>query len=342
MPKAQKQPKMVNLALQGGGSHGAFTWGVLDKLMEARGIKLEGISGTSAGAMNAAVLANGYMNGGPELAREKMEEFWRKVSDFGRASPIQHTWFDQMLTGWNMDYNLTYNVADMMSRMVSPYFFNPTNYDPLRTILEETINFSELNVCSVMKLFISATNVRSGKSKVFECPDINADVLLASACIPFLHQAVEIDDEYYWDGGYTGNPVVYPLIYHCHTQDIILIQINPIEREEIPFTSREIINRLNEITFNASLIREMRAIEFVTRLLEEHKLESDHYKRMNIHVIACDEEILKLGASSKVNADWGFLRHLRDVGREAADQWLKANYRHIGKQSSVDLREMFL
>lgn len=334
--------KRINLALQGGGSHGAFTWGVLDRLLEDERIAIEGISGTSAGAMNAAVMANGYMHGGAEGAQIALEDFWRRISEFGRFNPVQHTWFDQMMTGWNMDYNVTYNVIDTMTRMISPYFFNPVNFNPLREALLESIDFETLHGCSVMKLFISATNVRTGKPKVFECPNITPEVLLASACIPFMSQAVEVNGEYYWDGGYSGNPAIWPLIYHCSCRDIVLVQINPIEREGVPQTSREIINRLNEITFNSSLIREMRAIDFVTRLLDRNRLSTDEYKRLLMHLIECDEEMLHLGASSKVNTDWVFFQHLKRIGRRTADAWLKAHFNDLNRASTLDIRETFL
>jgi NTE family protein len=334
--------KAINLALQGGGAHGAFTWGVLDRLLEDGRFTFDGISATSAGAMNAAVMAQGLMAGGADTARKALEAFWRRISHMANASPIQQSWFDRTFGGWSLDYSPSYAAFDFMTRMFSPYQFNPANINPLRELLLDVIDFERLRKCDVTRLHIAATNVRTGKVKVFETQELSADVLLASACLPFLFQAVEIDGESYWDGGYMGNPAIFPLIYNCESSDVLIVHVNPIERAEVPTTATEILNRVNEISFNSSLMREMRAIQFVTDLIESGKITNGGLKKMNIHSIEAQEVMANLGVSSKLNPVWSFLTYLRDRGRESAEEWLDANFDHIGRKSTVDIRDRFL
>ena len=330
------QRKTLNLALQGGGAHGAFTWGVLDRLLEEDWLDIEGISGTSAGAMNAAVLADGWMRGGRDGARERLEAFWRGISEAATFNPIQRTPLDRLLYGWNMDLSPTYHGFMALSRIFSPYQSNPMNINPLRDILEEMIDFDSLSRCIALKLFISATNVHSGKVRIFQCGELTPDVLLASACQPDLFQAVEIDGESYWDGGFVGNPAIFPLIYNCRSPDVAVVQINPFHRPETPTTAHEIRNRINEITFNASLLKEIRAINFVRRLIDREGLDSKRYKRLNMHLIEAEEHMKDLGASSKLNAEWDFLVHLREIGRQTAAGWLKRFGKRIGVESTMD------
>jgi NTE family protein len=339
MPK--EKPKRINLALQGGGAHGAFTWGVLDWLLEDRRFHIDGITGTSAGAMNAVVLASGLQAGGEDGARETLEQFWWQVSQTAFLSPIKRSPVDIALGQWSLDFSPSYLAFDLMSRFASPYEFNPLNVNPLRDVVGEVVDFERVHHCSDLKLFIAATNVFTGKIRVFSEKDVTLDAVMASACLPHLFQAVEIDGEPYWDGGYMGNPPLYPLFYGTGTPDVILIQINPVERREVPRTAREIHNRLNEITFNSTLLREMRAIEFVTRLIEDGKLDRKDYKKVHIHRISA-EGLKPLQASSKVNAEWRFLKHLHDIGREAAKAWEAENFDAIGQRSSIDLRAEFL
>lgn len=338
----QQTQKRINLALQGGGAHGAFTWGVLDRLLEEERLTIEGISGTSAGAMNAALLVGGYMKGGRAGAKETLEKFWRRVSEAAAFSPMHKSPVERMITGWNMDASPIYHWADLLSRVFSPYELNPLNVNPMRFILEDILDMNELQACSIIKLFITATHVASGQARVFTCEEITTDVLLASACIPFLFQAVEIDGEPYWDGGYMGNPAIWPLIYNCQSEDVVLVQINPIHNPQIPKSANEIINRLNEITFNSSLIAEMRAIEFVSRLIKEEKLSKNRYKDMRVHLIYEADEMRRLNASSKMNADWDFFMYLRDIGRDCADKWLSENWNSIGEKSSINIHDKFL
>ena len=335
------EQKPVNLALQGGGAHGAFTWGVLDCLLEDGRVRIEAISGTSAGAMNAVVVADGLMAGGEEGAREALHDFWKAVSDSARTSPIRRTPIDALMGSWNLDYSPAFLFFDLVTRMASPYSLNPLNLNPLRDLLAEQVDFDRVQSCDKMKLFVSATNVETGRVKVFERQDLSPEAVMASACLPYIFQAVEVDGVPYWDGGYMGNPVLFPFFRRCHSDDIVVVQINPIVREGTPKTAREILNRVNEITFNSSLLREFRAIDFVDRLLEEGRIDRDRYKHVLVHRISADEELTPLGASSKLNAEWPFLTHLFDVGRAAALSWLAENHPHLGVRSTLNVRELF-
>ncbi len=337
-----KTPKKINLALQGGGAHGAFTWGVLDRLLEESDLEIEGISGTSAGAMNAVVLAEGMTDGGRLAAKTALQSFWWEISLLGNVfNPIKKTMAEKMEDPWNLDWSLSYTYHELMSRILSPYQSNPLNINPLKWVLEKKINFKKL--CdSPIKLFIAATSVTTGRPRIFKHDEVTLDSLLASACIPFLFQAIKIDDDYYWDGGYMGNPVLWPLVYRCSSQDILLIQINPLIRKEIPYTSNDIINRLNEITFNSSLISEMRAINFVSKLIEKGKLSPDEYKDIKMHIIKQDSIQSELNASSKLNTNWDFFQHLKKAGYTTTEIWLRENKKLISEKSSIDIFETFL
>ncbi|MEC9369345.1 MAG: patatin-like phospholipase family protein [Pseudomonadota bacterium] len=336
--------KTANLALQGGGAHGAFAWGVLDRLLEDGRISVEAISATSAGAMNAVVFAYGISVGGYEGAREKLEEFWKEISSAGQTySPIRSTPWERWLNGYNMEMSPSFHAFQALTHLFSPYQLNPLNFNPLRDVLEKVVDFKRLHTCNkATRLYISATNVRTGKIRVFENTEMSADAILASACLPYIFQAVEIDGEAYWDGGFMGNPAMFPLIYHSRSKDIIIVHINPLRRDKLPTTSAEIFNRINEISFNSSLLREMRAIAFVTRLIDDGKLNGGQYNRMLIHSIDSDEEMTRLGVASKLNPDWDFLCHLRDAGRARATNWLEANFAKVNQASSIDIGEVFL
>jgi len=335
--------KRVNLALQGGGAHGAFTWGVLDRLLEDERIGFEGVSATSAGAMNAAVLAYGLSVGGREGAKTALASFWRRVSHAAAFGPLQPTPLDRIFGNRSLESSPAFVLFDLMTRLFSPYQFNPLNFNPLRQVLEQTVDFEAIRraECPV-KLFLSATNVRSGKVRIFDNMDLTADAVLASGCLPFMFQAVEIDGECYWDGGYMGNPAIFPLIYNCESPDVLIVHINPLERAELPRNATEIMNRINEISFNSSLMREMRAISFVTRLIDEHEGLSDRLRRMMVHSIAADDVMGKLGVASKLNADWEFITWLKDTGRERAEVWLDRNFSRLGQESTIDIRDRYL
>ncbi len=339
--RRRNSPKPVNLALQGGGAHGAFTWGVLDRLLEDERIEIEAISGTSAGAMNAAVIADGIMRDGPDGARSALAEFWKAVSEAGRNSPIQRTPIDVFMGNWSLDNSPSYLFFDLLNRVASPYQLNPLNVNPLRDLIASHVDFDRVRACDKVKVFISATNVETGRVKVFRRDELTADAVMASACLPFMFQAVEIDGVPYWDGGYMGNPVLFPFFNACASQDVVIVQINPVERKGTPGTAREILNRVNEITFNSSLLREFRAINFVSRLIEEGKLGPDEYRHVLVHRIMADDDLKPLGASSKLNAEWAFLTHLHDIGYRAATEWLDAHYDALGKRSTLDVRSLF-
>ena len=344
-PMASTETKTINLALQGGGSHGAFTWGVLDRLLEEERLQIEGVTGTSAGAMNAAALAQGLTQGGRTGARETLDRFWRRIAEFAAFSPIKRSLLDQLLGRWNLDRSPRTWVADLLQHVVSPYLSNPLGLNPLKTVLDDLIIEKDIQRCDAIKLFIAATNVETGQDRVFQRHEITADVLLASACLPFTFQAVEIDGAPYWDGGYMGNPVIWPLIYNSESPDVVVVQINPLKREGTPRTSIDIINRVNEIAFNGSLIAEMRAIAFVQRLLEDGGFEGhevDRLKGVNVHMISFEEKLRELGAASKMNAELPFLLYLKGLGRQAAETWLKAHWDAIGQRSSLDIRKVFL
>ncbi|MGD9511168.1 MAG: patatin-like phospholipase family protein, partial [Geminicoccaceae bacterium] len=313
----------VSLALQGGGAHGAFTWGVLDRLLEDDGIEVVATCGTSAGAMNGVALTYGLARGGPQEARRTLAKFWTTVSERAKFSPLQPTPLDRAISVGDMNFSPGWLMWDAVSRAVSPYLANPTNYNPLAEVLDEVIDFSWLRGHHRTPLFVCATNVKSGKIRVFDCGEISAKAVLASACLPFLYQAIEIDGEYYWDGGFMGNPPIYPLIYHADCEDVLIVQINPIEVEEVPTSAPEIVDRMNELSFNSSLMREMRAIAFVKKLLAEERVPHGRYKDLHIHTIEAEAAMRQLGYSSKLNADATFLDWLFKLGRERAQLFLE-------------------
>ena len=334
-------PKLVNIALQGGGAHGAFTWGALDRILEDGRLQIAGVSGTSAGAMNAVALADGYTRAGPEGARAALDHFWRAMSDGAKNSPLKRTPYDVLTGNWGLENNPMYHVMDSLSRLASPAQLNPMNINPLRDLVEKSIDFDMVRNCTAFKLYISATNVETGKVKVFPRESLTADMVMASACLPNLYKAVEVDGVPYWDGGYMGNPALFPFHGETGTDDILVIQVNPIERKGAPDTPQEIQNRINEISFNGSLLKELRAIDFVDRLICQGKLSADEYRQVRVHIIENQAELKPLGASSKMNAEWAFLSKLRDMGRDTATRWLDENFADIGERSTVDLREMF-
>ncbi|CAN2532088.1 hypothetical+protein [Methylocapsa aurea] len=329
---------LVDLALQGGGAHGAFTWGVLDRLIEEPWLRIDGVSGTSAGAMNAAALIHGFSLDGAEGARAAMESFWRRVAGAARFSPLQRTPLDRALGRWTLDNSPAFLAMDMASRLVSPYDLNPAGSNPLRDILRETIDFERLARAPI-KLFVTATNVRTGRARVFRNADLSAEALLASACLPTMFQAIEIDGEAYWDGGYAGNPTITPLVRECASQDTILVQVNPIERKETPRSAIDILNRVNEISFNAPLLKELRMIALLRQVADPGHSEGARWASMRIHAIATDMAT-ELSASSKLIAEWDFLLMLRDEGRQCAQDFLDRNGDDLGRRSSFDLARL--
>jgi len=337
----RQSKKSIKLALQGGGSHGAFTWGVLDRLLEDERLHIAAVSGTSAGAMNAVALADGVARGGPAEARKRLEKFWSATSAAAQYSPIRRSLFDIFMGNWSLDASPGYVLMDHLSRVFSPYDLNPMDFNPLRDVVAASVDFDSVNNTGGVKLFLTATNVRTGKPKIFRQPAIGLDSVMASACLPFLFKAVEIDGEAYWDGGYMGNPALFPLVDECDAGDIVVIQINPFYRPDIPQSARDIQNRLNEITFNTSLLKELRSLAFLWEIIHYENLERERFRDVHIHVIHDEKTMLGLGVSSKLNAEWAFLTHLRDRGRDAAEGWLARHYEDIGTRNTLDLSWIF-
>ena len=333
--KSYRDPLPIDLALQGGGSHGAFTWGVLDRLLEEPWLQIVAISGTSAGAMNAAVLADGWTEGGSAGARAALDAYWKRVSRAAAFSPLQRTPFDRLTGRWTLDSSPVFIAMDLMSRIFSPYDINPRGFNPLRDILAESIDFARL-ARSPIKVFITATNVRTGRGHIFRNPEITADVLLASACLPTMFQAIEINGEPYWDGGFAGNPTITPLVRESEAHDSILVQINPRERPDTPRSAAEILNRLNEISFNSPLMKELRMIALLREVADPGKGEGARWAGMRTHRIMT-EMMADLGYSSKLNAEWEFLSMLRTEGRRATSEFIDAHADDLGHRSTTDI-----
>ncbi len=333
--------KPINLALQGGGSHGALTWGVIDRLLEEPRLAIRGVSGTSAGAMNAVVLADGYARDGAEGARKALAAFWRAVSDAARLSPIQRSAWDRVLGRFSLDHSPGYLFMEGMSRIFSPYETNPLGLNPLRDLVEKLVDFEQVNCCQQIEVHVTATNVRTGQPRIFSKGEVTLDAVMASACLPQMYPAVEIDGEAYWDGGFTGNPALYPLVESALSPDILLVQINPVLREELPRTAREIINRVNEISFNSSLIKELRAILLMQRAIAAQDIDLGAKGKTYLHIIHAADDVRDLSASSKLNAEWAYLQKLFHRGRDWADDWLAKNFDRIGSGSTMDLEELF-
>ncbi len=339
------ETKRINLALQGGGSHGAFTWGVLDALIEDGRLEFEAVSGTSAGAMNAAILLQGWANGGPEGARTALRAFWTELGSMSVASPIQRTPLDRLQGNWNLDDSAGALWADLIQRTLSPWQRNPLKFDPLRELLRRHFDEKSVRACHQVKAFIAATNVRTGKVRIFTRDELSIDALLASACLPNVHDAVVIEGEAYWDGGFRGNPPIWPFIYNSDSADVVIVEVDPPSREVVPRSNAEIADRLNEITFGGALMAEMRAIAFVQELIDMGAVTGEFGTRLRkllIHSIADPAVLSPLGAVSKFNIEQDFLEFLFTAGRQAATRWLTSTFDRIGVENSVDIRTRFL
>jgi NTE family protein len=331
--------KVVNLALQGGGSHGAFTWGVLDRLLDDERLTFDGITATSAGAVNAVVMVDGLAAGGREQAKAALRRYWQKVSQLSARGLFKPSVIDKANPNFGLEHSLGFMFIEPMTYFASPYQMNPFNYNPLKDLLAETIDFERVRHQTAIKLFVAATNVETAKVKIFDGKDIGVQQVLASTCLPLLMQAVEIDGAYYWDGSYAGNPAIFPLVYECRTPDILVVHITPAERPGVPRTSPQIMNRMQEISFNTALIREMRTIAYLNRMVDDGQLGAG--RRLLVHLIEAEDEVRKFSWSSRLNADWDFLMHLHRMGRARADKWLAANFDHIGVKSTVDLQAKY-
>jgi len=339
---AASNVKRINLALQGGGAHGAFTWGVLEHLLSDERLAIEGISGASAGAVNAVMLADGLARGGRAEAEKRLADFWRAFSSTGNLPPLQRAVMERLLSFMPIEGSPVQAWFDALSRYFSPYDVNPLNINPLKDLIDRFVDFEALRNFADLQIFISATNVQTGRIRVFSKEKITADTVMASACLPMLFRAVEIDGVPYWDGGYLGNPPIFPFFGTTSTEDVLVVQINPLIRHKTPTSSTEIMNRINEITFNSSLLSEYRAIEFVARLIDQGRLPRGtgpgEYRRINVHRILLDRFGSHLDAASKLSTDYDFFEVLRVDGRRAARRFLDEHFDDIGVRSTVDLR----
>jgi NTE family protein len=333
--------KTINLALQGGGAHGAFTWGVLDHILDDGRLAIDGISGASAGAVNAVMLADGLARGGPDEAKARLAAFWRAASLGGDLPPLQRAVVERLFSFLPLDGSPVAAWFDALARYLSPYDLNPLNINPLKELIERFVDFEAVR-SSELALFVSATNVHTGRLRIFPREKITADVIMASACLPFLFRAVEIDGEPYWDGGYLANPAIFPFFSNTESEDVLLVQINPLERREVPTSRKDIMNRINEITFNSSLMSEFRAIEFVDRMIDQGRLPRGtgpgKYRRMNVHRIVLDRLGKHLDADTKLSTDYDFFEMLRASGKRAARRFFDAHFDDLGRRSTFDLR----
>jgi NTE family protein len=340
--KASVTTKRINLALQGGGAHGAFTWGVLDQILSDERLSIEGISGTSAGAVNAVMLADGLCRGGRDEAQKRLADFWRAASSTGNLPALQRAVVERLLSFTPLEGTPVQAWVNAVSRYFSPYDVNPLNINPLKDLIERFVDFETLRANTDLPLFISATNVQTGRVRIFPRDKITADAVMASACLPLLFRAVEIDGVPYWDGGYLGNPVIFPFFRTTATEDVLVVQINPLVRQSTPTSSSEIMNRINEITFNSSLLAEYRAIEFVARLINQGQLPRGigpgEYRRINVHRIVLDRFGTHLDNSSRLSTDYDFFDMLHVSGKRAARHFLDEHFDDIGVKSTVDLR----
>jgi NTE family protein len=339
-PGKPKGAKRVNLALQGGGAHGAFTWGVLDHLLEDGRLTVEGISGTSAGAVNAVMLADGLRRGGSDEARKRLADFWRAASLGGELPAVQRAVTDRLFSLLPGEGSPSFNWLSAWSQYLSPYDLNPLNINPLKDMIERFVDFDGLRADN-RQIYIAATNVRTGRLHIFGHDKISAEAVMASACLPAVFRAVEVDGVPYWDGGYLGNPVLYPFFRSTDTEDVLIVQINPLVRKKIPHTTREIMARVNEITFNSALMAELRAIEFVNRLIDQGRVPRgtgpNEYRRINVHRIVLEGLGERFSSASKMRNDYESFELLRKLGQRSARRFLDAHYDDIGVKSSVDL-----
>ena len=342
MPKTSAPDRRpVSLALQGGGSHGAFQWGVLDRLLEDDRLDIRAVTAASAGAMNAAALITGLAKDGAEGARAQLDLLWREVNQAGGRNVFGAS--AGSAPGWLKD-SAAWRAGETLALSLSPYQFNPFNLNPLKRVIATAVDFEAVRHSDIA-LFVSTTAVRQGRARVFKTPEMTADVLLASGCLPHLFQAVEIEGEPYWDGGYLANPALWPLFYADTPDDILMLPLNPFARDQVPRAADEIADRLNEIVFNAPLVAELRAVAFVQELIEAGTLKQvgkDRYRRLLMHAVEPGPWLGGLPLSSKFDTEWRFLNDLKARGREAGEQWLESCVDAVGERSSVDVRERFL
>lgn len=341
--KGNNTKKKIGIALQGGGAHGAFAWGVMDKLLEDGRFDIRGVSGTSAGGMNAASCIQGLLKGGEKEARNTLQTYWKSMSEFSKeTSPFikGRNPMDVKNGNFNLNHTLGFMMMGMLQSQMSPYEFNPNNMNPFREFVTKFFDFDLIRNNEDRKIFLGATHVRTGRVKVFRNADFSPDTLLASACLPFIFQAVKVKGEYYWDGGFIANPAIYPVIQETDANDIVLVQLTNTHCGNLPKTKDEVVNRFKEITYNGCLVREMRAIHYITKLIDEGIIPADKHKRVNMHVIKDEEAFEGLNLTSALNTEWEFLQFLFNKGRDAAHRWIEANYSKVGSKHSID-EDMF-
>lgn len=332
------QVKKIDLALQGGGAHGAYSWGVIDRLLDEPEIEIDGVCGTSAGAMNGVCTVYGLRKGGRNMAKHILVKFWHRISEAGKLAAPQPTWIDKMMSPGNMDFSPMYRFFNLTAETMSPSQFNPLGINPLEKILNDLVDFEELQRLNPPKLFVCATNVKTCEAKVFGPTEITSKAILASACLPYLFKAVEINGEHYWDGGYMGNPPLWPLTEGTvGTDDILLVKVNPFKIKKVPDNVEEIKDRVNEISFNSALAHEIKHLEFINGLIEKGINPDGTLKKINLHCLSADKSLEEFNLSSKLNTSWDFLMHLKELGYKACDGWLRSNYDNIGKSSTFHL-----
>jgi NTE family protein len=326
IPFARKRaPRNVAFALQGGGAHGAFTWGVLDRALED-GVAIEAISGASAGAINAAVLASAHAQGGAPYARARLAAFWQTLAQIARLNPLRPSALETLAFGRDLELAATSIMRDMLSRVVSPYQFNPLDVNPLRQVLSDFVDIDAIRNPGAIRLLIAATNAETGAARLFANEDLTLDVLLASACLPQVSQAVKLDDGYYWDGGFTSNPPLLPLIERTAARDVVLVRLNPESERGLPVTAPKIQSRLNRIVFDAPLKRELDELERLIRVTAESGMHRSALGRrlgaMRLHTIGEDELMNDVGAASQGHPDARLIERLHREGRASCDRWL--------------------
>lgn len=342
MAKNAPKKKKISIGLQGGGSHGAFTWGVLDCLLEDGRIDIEGVSGTSAGGMNCLALCQGMAEGGNEGARKTLHRYWKAVSEKSGQIGIVPTPMDKYIGKYGISTNPLFMMMGMISKNLSPYQWNPQNKNMLEDLIGEIFNFKKIAAYKDLKVFLCATNVRTSKLKIFTGAEITSQAVLATACLPSLFQAINIEGEDYWDGGFIGNPAIFPLIYDCETPDIMVILLTPQYRPSTPKTLDEIHWRMTELSLINTLTREMRAIHFISHLIDEGIADKTRIRKINMHVVQNPDVFIDLDHTSALNSDWDFLMHLFEKGRETGKQWLETNFDNISVKSTADLSQHFV
>jgi NTE family protein len=332
--------KPINLALQGGGAHGAFTWGVLDQILTDERLAIEGISGASAGAINAVMLADGLARGGPQDARQRLADFWRAASFGGNLPDLQRGVVERLFSFVPRAGTAMPPWLGAFSQLWSPHDLNPLNINPLKGLIERFVDFDSIHADADLDLFISATNVRTGEPRVFSRAEITAEVVMASACLPLLFRAVEIDGEPYWDGGYSNNPALLPFIQATAAEDLLIVQINPRERDKVPASAREILRRANEITFNAAQSAELRTIALVNQLIDQGRLSrgsrSGDCRRIRLHRIVMDDAGESFDPHSRLNNNFDFFERLHERGLSATRRFLDTHFDDIGRRSTID------